>query len=106
VKTPRNGARRGRLCRRARGHAYLIEVGQRNNDGAFVEILDPMNEVICPGLTTPSRRTRNPACCGWTGAGPALSSSSGRTGKETLKRRRDGKPVRVFDLAALQAHGP
>jgi len=34
------------------GHAYLIEVGQRNND-ALVEILDPMNESLS-GPTIPS----------------------------------------------------
>jgi len=37
------------------GHAYLIEVGQRNND-ARVEILDPMNEVIVRA-DHPERRT-------------------------------------------------
>src|SRR6202030_994620 len=37
------------------GHAYLIEVAQRNND-ARVEILDPMNAVIVRA-DLPERRT-------------------------------------------------
>ena len=79
------------------GHAYLIEVGQRNND-ARVEILDPMNEVIVRA-DHPERRT---------GTRRAVVTAPDRS---FLVVRATGKEhsnvvgtatVRVFDLAALQ----
>src|ERR1700730_14484079 len=79
------------------GHAYLIEVEERNND-ARVEILDPMNEVMVRA-DHPERRT---------GTRRAVVTATERA---SLAVRVTGKEhsdvvgtatVRAFDLAALQ----
>jgi CHAT domain-containing protein len=79
------------------GHAYLIEVEERNND-ARVEILDPMNEVIVradhPERRTGTRRAvvtaRDPPSLAVRVTGKEHSNVVGTT------------TVRAFDLAALQ----
>ena len=80
------------------GHAYLIEVEQRNND-ARVEILDPMNEVIVRA-DHPERRTGTQRAVVTAPDRPFLAVRV--TGKEHSNVVGTAT-VRVFDLAALQA---
>src|ERR1700674_5452751 len=80
------------------GHAYLIEVEQRNND-ARVEILDPMNEVIVRA-GHPERRTGTRRAVLTAPDRPFLAVRA--TGKEHSNVVGTAT-VRVFDLAALQA---
>src|SRR4029077_13849370 len=79
------------------GHAYLIEVEQRNND-ARVEILDPMNEVIVRA-DHPERRTGTRRAVLTAPDRPLLAVRV--TGKEHSNVLGTAT-VRAFDLAALQ----
>jgi CHAT domain-containing protein len=79
------------------GHAYLIEVEERNND-ARVEILDPMNEVIVRA-DHPERRTGTRRAVVTAPDRPSLAVRV--TGKEHSDVVGTAT-VRAFDLAALQ----
>ncbi len=80
------------------GHAYLIEVEERDND-ARVEILDPMNEVIVRA-DHPERRTGTRRAVVTAPDRPFLAVRA--TGKEPSNVV-GTVTVRAFDLAALQA---
>jgi CHAT domain-containing protein/tetratricopeptide (TPR) repeat protein len=79
------------------GHAYLIEVEERNND-ARVEILDPMSEVIVRA-DHPERRTGSRRAVVTAPDRPSLAVRV--TGKEHSNVAGTAV-VRVFDLAALR----
>jgi CHAT domain-containing protein len=79
------------------GHAYLIEVEERNND-ARVEILDPMSEVIARA-DHPERRTGSRRAVVTAPERPSLAVRV--TGKEHSNVAGTAV-VRVFDLAALR----
>jgi CHAT domain-containing protein len=79
------------------GHAYLIEVEERNND-ARVEILDPMNEVIVRA-DHPERRTGTRRAVVTAPERPFLAVRvSGKEHSNVVGTT----TVRAFDLAALQ----